>query len=505
MQDSKLVSMLRQLTSRERKRFVEFVQSPYFNKHERLMALADYLYTALSEEGSADDLDRHRVYAHVCPTEAYNEQKLADLQSYLVKLLERFLSIERYENNAFDPGLNLMTEFGEREMQKPFEGVARKLRKTQNEASYHNDRYYLNEYAYWDESDRHFMRRQRHTTDESLQQKVDALDLFFLTAKLRNTCEMINRQHVIAERYHFWLTEEVMKYLREHINDYEEQPAIMVYFHILEALLHPDDEDHFTKLKNTLQRYADCFPREETRYMYLYVQNYCIHKINQGRAEYLPELFGLYQWLLETGYILENGNLSQWDYKNIVSAAHRLEKYQWAAQFLEEWKAYLPESDRENAYNYNRAVLHYAQKEYGPALRVLQTVEFTDVYYALGARGLMLKIYYEMGEYEPLYALLESFKVYLKRNKHISNYQKTIHLNLIKLLRRLTNLRMRHLASRSAVGEKQLSKLREKIEETGQMANMTWFERKLSEFEEHVLGEQRPLPGQKQEELRSER
>jgi len=483
MLGSKLLLMLEPLNSREFKRFVEFVHSPYFNKHERLQALADYLLLYLPDRNEKA-LDRHEVFWHLFPDETdYQEQKLSDLMSYLVKLLEQFLALQAYEQNEVAQQLHLLTALASRDLHKPFQQVQRGLRRQLDKQVQRDERFYLQEYDYWDESDLYFMRQQKRTKDVSLQNKVDALDLFYLTAKLKNACEMVNRQHVISESYHFWLTDEVLHYLRDHIHEYHEHPAIVAYFHILKTLTETEAEDHFHELKRVLATNISRFAQEELRYMYLYVQNYIIHRINKGHADFLRELFELYQWLLETGIILEDGFLSQWDYKNIVSAGYRLGEFTWTEKFIHAYKENLREEERENAFNYNLANLYYFRQEYRNAKRLLQTVEFSDVYYALGARSLLLKIYYDTQDFDPLFSLLDSFAVYLKRNKEVSSYQQQIHLSFLKLVRRLANMRSKQLAGTGAIDQPAVNKLWERVNETREVANLAWLKKRLEEME----------------------
>jgi hypothetical protein len=474
---SKLLLLLDSFSSREFRKFVEYVQSPYFNKHDRLRDFADYLFTH-SHPRNEHALDRHQAFAFLFPGEDFQEQKLADLMSYLVRLAEQFLAQLHFDRDTYDQHSRLLQELASRDLHKPFQSTQRTLRRDQDKRHHRDEDFYLSEYRYWDISDKYFMRQQKRTQDESLQQKVDALDLFYLASKLKNACEMVNRQHVISQSYHFWLTDEVLAYLRHHIDEYEQHPAIVVYFHILRTLTEPDDEAHFHKLKDVLARNIDRFEREETRYMYLYVQNYIIHRINKGLAEYLPELFSLYKWLLETGIILEGNYLSQWDYKNIVSAGYRMEEYEWTEHFINTYKDSLRPEEQANAYSYNLAMLYYFKKEYKSALRVLQQVEFTDVYYALGARNILLKTYYDLRDYDPLFSLLDSFAVYLKRNKEVSAYQQKIHLSFIKLLRKLTNLTSRAEAGSPATVMDQIDQLIDKIAESKEVANYAWLHKK---------------------------
>jgi hypothetical protein len=473
---------------------VDFVHSPYFNKHERLMAMADYLYAALTEPDGAE-LSKEAIFAYLFPAEAYHEQRMADLQSYLVKLLERFLAQHHLEQHPFHEQYHLMAELAQRNLDKQYLQAFRGLEKQQEKRTHRNEDFFLHQYMMWNESDHFFMRQQQRTRDESLQQKVDALDLFYLTAKLKNACEMVNREHVISVNYNYWLTEELLNYLRDNIADYQAYPPIVVYYHILLTLMEPDDPAHYPRLKGVLndarpyfqQPTATAREREEVRYMYLYVQNHCIHQINRGHPEFLRELFELYKWLLESEIIFEGEYLSQWDYKNIVTAGHRLEEYSWTEQFIYEYRDRLHPEVRENAFNYNLATLALQQKDYRKALKVLQEVQFSDVYYALGGRVLLARIYYETRDFEPLFSLMDSFQIFIKRNKSISEYQQKLHLNFIKMLRKLTTLRSKLPEEGATLDKKLAEKLQASLNTTPEVAASTWLRAKVRELSPEEL------------------
>lgn len=483
MYGSKLLVMAQALEARELRRFVDYVHSPYFNKHERLNAFADYLYTAITERDPTA-FNRQAVYTYLFPGEPFNEQRLADLMSYLTKLLEGFLAQERFEADAFQRSYYLLTDLGERNQDKFRDSTFRKLRKQQGKRAHRNETYLLHEYLVWDESDHYFMRQQQRTQDESLQHKVDALDLFYLTAKLKNACEMVNRAHVIAVDYKYILTEELLRYLDDHIEAYLDYPPIQVYYHILRTLKNPEEPVYYEELKKVLdtarpyfqEKSASQREQEEVRYMYLYVQNYCIHQVNRGRKHYLRELFELYKWLLESRILFEGEYLSQWDYKNIVSAGHRLEEYDWTEGFIHRYREHLAPEVRENAFNYNQAVLLYHQHDYRAAKRLLQEVQFTDAYYALGGRVLLLRIYFEVKDWEPLYSLLDSFQVFLKRNKQISTYQQEIHLNFLRLVRKLTRLRTQQEVDENSVTPEKVAALHQEIAQSREVAARQWLE-----------------------------
>ena len=67
----------------------------------------------------------------------------------------------------------------------------------------------------------------------------------------------------------------------------------------------------------------------------------------------------------------------------------------------------------------------------------LREVVFENVYYALDSRWILLKTYYLLREELALEAAMQSFRVYLLRNKTISTYTKQQYLQLIILLKRI--------------------------------------------------------------------
>jgi len=143
---------------------------------------------------------------------------------------------------------------------------------------------------------------------------------------------------------------------------------------------------------------------------------------------------------LSNNILIEKGQLSPWNYKNIVTVGLRLNKFEWVQHFIDEYKSFINSDFRESAYKYNIARYHYYKKEYSEVLRLIQQIEFEDVFYNLDSRTMILKIYYEEDEIEALMSFLDSFRIFLLRNKQISSYHKKNYLNLVRFTKRLINI-----------------------------------------------------------------
>ncbi len=492
MKDNKTIRAITSLSSQELNWFWQFVHSPYFNTHENLRKLIDMIYEA-SPGFDEKALDAKKTFKKIFPKEKFNSQKLSDLLTYLYRLYEKFLAQLEFEGDESQQKLALLKTYRARNSDRQF---IKTLELIRGNGLIHgmDENRFLTEYRLESESDLYFTSKDSRTTDKSIERKTISLDLFYLTAKLRSCCEMINRQNIVSEKYEIRMLDEVKVFVKNNFQLLEKYPSILIYYQILQTLQDSRTEQHYYKLVELLERHSQPHPRPlsfgegssgsfamviekgELRTMYDYAQNYCIKKINSGNTKFLNEIFKLYRTLLSNELMLDdNHHLSQWDYKNIVTTGTRLKEYAWCEKFLNDYKEKLPPADKENAFAFNLATLYYSQKKYDKALQLLQTVEFTDVYYGLGARSLLMKVYYEAGEFEPLYSLFDSFKIYLKRNKLVSQYQYRVHFNLVKMTRRLAKIKSMEGLSRKETIAKQLDQLKKKIDATPEITNLNWL------------------------------
>ncbi|HEY1040183.1 MAG TPA: hypothetical protein VGF30_12295, partial [Bacteroidia bacterium] len=195
---------------------------------------------------------------------------------------------------------------------------------------------------------------------------------------------------------------------------------------------------------------------------------------NLGKTVYLEELFDNYEFLLKEKIIFSQQQLSQFDFKNMVTIALRLNKYDWTKQFISRYLSYLPEADRKNAEVYNLSRLFYSTGDPRRARKLMQDVEFTDIYYHLDAKVLLVKIYYDTNAFESLMPLLNSFGNYLKRNKKVSATQRLTYQNFLKLVLRMFNYKMFEKGNAEQINQS--------LEEAKQIADINWLKQKMNEL-----------------------
>lgn len=490
MQNSKLFELFRSLSFKEVKKFDKYICSPFFNEDEVLVSLTHFLtHTPL---GNEDDEDlKVRAFQFMYSGNIYDDLKMRHTMADLLRHLETFLTFSVNGEERLPEKIKLMETYRERGLYKHFVGTLRHAESIQNKNPYRDAAYFYHQFNLENEKNQYLAVRYERTKELDLKAAADNLDTFYLISKLKTCCEMLNYRNIVDIDSEILLLDEILNYIRD--NEEEAEPAIEIYYKILMTLnvhvqdqaqegtdeLEPELEQdrNYNDLKQLLEKHASKFSQEEARDMYAYAQNYCIKKINKGESAYLYEIFYLYKDVLEKEIIFENKLLSPWDYKNIVTAGLRIEEFEWVQKFIHKYKESIAESFRSNAFTYNLAKYYFATKAHDKVLGLLQEVEYEDVFYGLDSRTMLMKTYFEVGEIISLDYLLDSFRIYLRRNKLISETHRKNYLNLIKFTKKLAKLK--------GAEKWKIVRFKKELERTEQIADVDWLMEQLRVVEKN--------------------
>jgi len=231
-----------------------------------------------------------------------------------------------------------------------------------------------------------------------------------------------------------------------------------------------EDNDSFLLLRQAIAQHQSVFPPNEIRDLYNLSINLAIRKLNMGSLPFAKDAFELYVSSLEQGYLLEDGILQESAYGNIVSLACKLEEYEWAHQFIKDYKGYLKADYQDPLHLFSLGKLYYEQNQLEDSLKQLVQVETKASFLFLGARILQLKIYYQLGEFDLLESLLESLRVYLRRSKDLA-YRKKHYNNILTFTRQLLQL--------NAMNKNEIAHLRDRILNAEVFAERSWFLKQL--------------------------
>ena len=88
---------------------------------------------------------------------------------------------------------------------------------------------------------------------------------------------------------------------------------------------------------------------------------------------------------------------------------------------------------------------------------------------------MLLKTYFELKEQRPMDSLIDSFRIYLRRNKLISKNVRQQYMNSLRFTKKLANV--------APYDKKGLQKVKEQIENCKALAAKKWLLEKVAEME----------------------
>jgi len=222
---------------------------------------------------------------------------------------------------------------------------------------------------------------------------------------------------------------------------YLTEPVVKAWHLVARMMLRPDEQHFFQEMKTLLETQAARFQPKELQTLFIHSMNYCIDtKINHGREDYYSELFALYRIALDREIIFDNGELNPHHYKNIITISLHIRELAWAEKFIQDYTHRLPKSDQDNALNFSLAHVYYYQKKYDRVIELLREVEYQSIAYSLGSRMLLMRTYFEQREDQALDSLIDSYSIFLRRNRLISKEVKQQYLNMLRFTRKLFSL-----------------------------------------------------------------
>lgn len=455
----KTLKIIAQLDAWEKNQFIDFLNSPWANKRADMLPLFEILADGVAEP--------EIIWTQLYREKPFSLPEFRHLVSYLVKLLEKWMILVELVSDELAGKTKLIHAYRGKGLRDLAEKEWRKLEKGTTrltpETAFQKGRL---EYLLF--TDRH-----QRDGESPLPAADHSLDAFYVSEKLKNAAELINRAHTLATRDEIRLLQPVLDLVAA--GEFDEYPSVRVNFHIIQTLLHPENPDVYPAFLSVLKETEGYFPKSELGEFYAHAFNFCIRRLNEGQSAYLRQLFELYQLVLEKELLLDKGKFPPHHFKNIVTVGSRMQSFDWTEAFIHQNAPYLPGEQAENAKKYNLAYLNFAKGNFRAAMRLLREVEFDDVFYGLDARVLLMKAYYETDESEALFGLKDSFGVFLHRNKKISAVQRRIYKNFIRFVIKLEQLK----APSSRLSPAQL---RAQLEKATHVADKQWLETKLKAF-----------------------
>ncbi|HQV96502.1 MAG TPA: hypothetical protein PLE29_02520 [Saprospiraceae bacterium] len=477
MKDRKISIALSSLNIYELNSFIKFVQSPYFNVNQSIAQFAQVISEAI-KNGNLPILMPQDVWKQVYNNEPYNNQKFLKLNSDLTKLLETFLAQKEFESSE-SLITNLKLEGAKkRNLENLYSGIISEAERL-NKSEYNQSAdYYLTKYQI--EKNLFSLKTENEKKNEkfeitsalNIHDIVENLDIFYVAEKLKLYCTLLSWKKMYKLNIEMENMEEILSKATR--APYNQIPPINIYYTIHLTYIEDENIINYYQLRSLMKKFIHLFPKSEQRNIYQTAISYCINKGNKNIALFHKESFEIYKEALLNNTLIVNDEILVTTFRNIVPIALRVEEFSWAESFIHDYAKYVDEKYRVNAVEFSLARLEFYRKNYGKVLEHLYKVSYEDVWYNLNTKTLQIASYYELDEFDALESLLQSFKMYIRREKSLSTDRKTHYLHLIKFTSALMKINHRD--------QQKLLKLKNEIETTQGVVSKPWLIEKVDQL-----------------------
>ncbi len=472
---TKLYHFVELLDSKQLRDFKKFLQSPYFSSSEDLLVVYQAFEDHIKKQ-TPTPLDSTSVWKKVKKKAPYNDTRFRKYCSDLFKLGEKFLVIDSLLGNELNFNNLLIDSILEAKGQKFYPSFKQKAQKSFEEGAISNSIFYLEKYKFQAALYELEGFETRRSEKSNIEEISNNIDIFYISEKLKWLC-MVSVQSSFAKiEYQIDFQEEILQFVRSKIEYFEGIPVVAMYYYLYMNLKDRNSDVHFDKLRDLIHEHIDLFPPKDALDIFHHAQNICLYKLNRGKSEFSTHYFDISKMMIESNLIQKLGFVTQVDFRNIVTIALRLGKYEWVKSFIEEYKEFLPPDSKASISSYSLGLLFFYQKDYSSVIEQLQNVDYDDLAFTLNAKIILTAAYYELDEIEVLLSHMSTFQTYLNRHKDIPESRRRPYLELIRYTRKLIRILPNDHASIGKIKS-------EIIERRSKIANANWLLEKIAEIQ----------------------
>ena len=486
MLKSKFIDIIKTFSKEELRQFRDFLHSPFHNTNKNVIKVFE-LIRKYPPDFDSPLLEKEKLFLKIYPGKKYNDTVMRILSSDLLSLAEEFLSYLRLCKNSFTEKKFLMEELKERKAEGLFNKHMKEAEALLNKEGSIDETYFLNRYEIETAKVNFLISNDRQ--DESgkhLLKTGEYLVNFFLMNILNITQELTEHEEALNEKYDFNLAdlilkntdlEKVMAYLKE--RNYEYYHVLEIYHYMNKCGGPAVDIKYYNALKETIGANLGQFRREARHNLFLILESCCITLMRYGGGIDYPDLMKVYEMMIEHKIFSDNGrNFMQANlFRNIFYTAVVLKKYEWAEAFLNDYHSYLLPEQREDMFNYTKAVLNFERKRFAEALEQIFRVNYNFFVLKYEAKTLTMKILYELKLFEQALSLIDSFSHFLSKNKKVSELYKRQFMNFLKYCRAL----IKKSQKKEQFTKVDIAELKKKISDEKDIINKSWLLEKAEE------------------------
>lgn len=479
--------------------FGKFVRSPFYNESEKMIKLYDLIRKYYPEFNDIN-FTKENVYKELYGSGKYEDKKIRDRFSDMLKLAEEYLSILNFKKNKFMFKKCSLDELLDRDLHVHFEKKYKETKKILAERKLAEDEeYFFHEYilsiAYnaFNQYKHPLGKKNNYFDDVAVE--LDSLIKYFVMETMRYYAFANHLKKFVNIDFNYDFYNEVMSYIEK--NDMRKYPLVSALWIILKIHeKNTEDESLYHELKRLYLDNYKLFVEKDKIMILTELYNFTHVRSMIPETGFSKERFEIIKLQIEHNvYAKQDGWMQREQYTTVINAASLVKEFDWMEKFIENYTGKVVPELREDSCHWAKASLYYSRKKYEEALTEIGKTKNGDYIFYVNTRTLLIKVLFELEEYEQILTIIDSFKHFVNSSTFIPDYIKERNLNFLSFSQKTVTLYMN-----IEKDEFKISKLLNEIKNipSNQLLNQLWLIDKLRN--KLTTGSQKNKPSLKQKE-----
>ncbi|MBZ0202971.1 MAG: hypothetical protein K8I03_08150 [Ignavibacteria bacterium] len=420
------------LSSKEMKRFGEFLNSPFFNIEARFVRLFEIIS---GEKNPGREVICEKFFGK---TSSSGDTRFRKLVSEFMKLFNRFLAECAFEKNELAQKNMLLDVLREKNELERFLKACEDTTNYINMKCDKDELYYLRKaelsakrYAFEDSAIK------KNRNDLCLETN-DYLDRYFISMKLFLLQRMYSIEYVSGINLTARRTFEKSIYdfvLANKESLIENDPEIYLRYIALKLDIHGFNEELYNEYLRVLYVTGSRFRINENGLL-LTLLNLISKFINSGKEELSAKALEIAVIMFDKGIFAKHG-ISYIDLKIITESAISTGTFDWGLVFMNDVRKYIRDKNPDNIYNLIASKLYFFKGEYDKARELLSQITIVDYIFYCEAKLIECRIAYLQDQPEAVINACDTVLKYLSQNKSIGSHYAGAYKMFAELMRKL--------------------------------------------------------------------
>lgn len=437
MSNSKLVQLLRTLSKEEFKSFGKFVRSPFFYKDKAVIKLYDSLKTCYPDF-SNEKLSKKLLFNKMYPKKQYSDSHMKYLMSELLSLTKRYLSYRSFENDKFEMNLRLLKELNLRNSGKIFESSLKVFEAEAEKIQIRNEAYFHKMFRLKEVVSDYYSYKNRLSEKIEHGKIIENIVNHFLIS-------LLNSYYVISSnvsQYQLNIDLRLIKYIEEFmkINSDIINPVVHIYYNLF-MLSYLKEETYYKNLQELKGKYLHVLDDDGRHRIFESLGNYCIDSYQRGGIKYYKDAFILIKDEIKFGVRFNRNEFSEIFFTNKVEIASKLKEFNWAYEFIENYKNRLNKEHKDDIVNFCYAIIEFENNNYTASIDRLSKINLHHPLLRFRIRNYTLLNYYELNYFEQSYLFVEAYRRMLLKDKKVETGRKERYFIFLHLYQKLLDLK----------------------------------------------------------------